>query len=318
MNFRQHKLPLILVSLLLLTFPKATVAQRKNDALPVSAPAQETVGHTTLAVTDKYGRYVSGLRKDQITILDEKTPQEILQFDAQDEAFSLVLLFDVSWSMPAEGLTKARDEFLRFVDTSNKASNYAIIGFGKQTSLLTEFTQDRDSLVAGLNQLATLKRGGGTAFYDAFNLAFEKVQSERRKKRIVLIVSDGVDNESNSRMKDLREKLKKTDVLVYGIGIKEPDLSSDLNALCSLTGGTAFYPNSLGDINVLFDAFALELKYQYSVTFRPSSSVKEGEWRRLKYKVSPLEFKKSPTSQGVEKTPLFIRGREGYFPMSSP
>ena len=79
-----------------------------------------------------------------------------------------------------------------------------------------------------------------------------------------------------------------------------------------MTGGRAFYPRTSGEISILFDALALELKSQYALTFHPSSLVKDGEWRRLKYKVTPLEFKKNSTSR-VEKVPLYIRGPEGYY-----
>jgi L-lactate utilization protein LutC len=80
MALQQHKVLLILVSLLF-TFPNTTVAQQKDQGLSLSGSEQENVGTITLTVTDKYGRYVSGLSKDQITILDEKTPQEILGFE---------------------------------------------------------------------------------------------------------------------------------------------------------------------------------------------------------------------------------------------
>jgi Ca-activated chloride channel family protein len=320
---QQHKMLIILVSLLF-TPPTATVAQQKNQGVLPSAAEQDNVVHTTITVTDKYGRFVSGLSKDRITILDEKTPQEFLQFEPQDEPLSLVLLFDVSRSIPANGLSAAREEFLRFVETGNKSSDYAIIGFGKQTSMLTEFTEDRDSVVAGLNKLATLKRTGETAFYDAFSLALEKAQTAKQKKRILLIISDGVDNDSDSRMKDLRKKLKKSDVLVYAISFSgpdgigrelawaEPDITSSLTTLCSMTGGIAYYPRNSAQLKIFFDGIALELKSQYSVTFRPSSFIRDGEWRRLKYTATP------PTSPGWEKVKLYARGREGYFFVKLP
>jgi VWFA-related protein len=141
----------------------------------------------------------------------------------------------------------------------------------------------------------------------------------------MLIISDGYDNNSDSRLKDLREKLKKTDVLVYAIAFRESGgigweirwaddlyITSSLTALCSMTGGIAFYPRNSAQLKSMFDALALELKSQYSVTFRPSSFVKDGAWRRLKYKATP------PTSQGWEKATLNVRGREGYFFMKLP
>jgi Ca-activated chloride channel family protein len=309
---------LILVSLLF-ALANITVAQQKNQTSSVSGLAQESISHTTITVTDKYGRYVSGLSQDRFTILDEKIPQEIVAFEQQDEPFSLAVVFDVSQSIPADGIDTAREELLRLVETGNKLSDYAIIGFSTQTSMLTEFARDRESLVAGINKVATLKRREGTAFYDAVNLALEKVQTTKQKKRIVLLISDGDNNYSNSRINDLREKLKKTDVLVYAMGFSEPrgigrdlpwtepGIPSRLITLCSITGGIAFYPRNSAELKNVFEAFALELKSQYSVTFRPSSFVKDGEWRRLKYKVA------RPNKPGWEKVSLDARGREGYF-----
>lgn len=313
---------LILVSLLLV-LPNVTIAQQ-SEPFSVAGTAQERVGHTTVTVTDKYGRYVTGLSKDQITILDGKVPQEIVAFEQQDEPFSLVVLFDVSKSIPSDGLSTAREEFFRFVETANKSSDYAIMGFGQQTSMLTGFTRDRDSIIDGINDVSTLKRTVGTAFYDAFSEAFEKALTAKQKNRIILVISDGDDNESKSRMNELREKLKKTDVLVYAMGFSEPggigrnipwivpDMTSSLATLCSMTGGTAFYPRNSAELKTVFEALALELKAQYSVTFRPSSFVKEGEWRRLKYKVATLN------KPGWGKVKLDGRGREGYFSMKLP
>jgi Ca-activated chloride channel family protein len=308
---------LLVLGSLLFALPSLTAAQQKNQGLSPATTEQERLGHTLVTVTDKYGRYISGLSKDQITILDEKTPQEIVGFEQQDEPFDLVVLFDVSLSVATDGLSPAREEFFRFIETGNKSSDYAIIAFGKEATTLTEFTRDRDSLVA--SKVATLKRSRGTAFYDAFSLAFEKVQTAKHKKRIVLVISDGNDNESKSRVNDLREKLKKTDMLVYAMAFREPigigpnlpwavlDIPSSLSTLCSMTGGTTFYPRSSAELKSAFEALALELKSQYSVSFRPSNFVKDGEWRRLKYKAAP------PNKPGWEKVRLEARGRDGYF-----
>ena len=256
---QQQRNLLILVSLLF-ALPFLAGAQQKNPSLSPAGTEQERLGHTLVTVTDKYGRYISGLSKDQITILDEKTPQEIIAVEQQDEPVSLVILFDVSLSVAADGISAAREEFFRFIEAGNKSSDYAIIAFGKQASTLTEVTRDRDSLVAGINKVATLKRARGTAFYDAFSLAFAKLQTAQEKKRIILLISDGKDNESKSRMDDLREKLKKTDVLVYAMAFGEPfgigpnlpwevtDIPSSLSTLCSMTGGTAFYPRSSAEL----------------------------------------------------------------------
>ncbi|HEV7747170.1 MAG TPA: VWA domain-containing protein [Pyrinomonadaceae bacterium] len=310
----QERNVLILVALLF-TLTSVTVAQQ----LPISGTEPERVGHTIVTVTDKYGRFVSGLSKDQITIWDEKTPQEIVAFEQQDEPFSLVVLFDVSSSIPADGVDTARAEFLQLVETGNKSSDYAIIAFSEQASMLTEFTRDKSSLVAGINKVATLKRTGASAFYDAFNLALEKAQTAKQKKRIILLISDGDNNYSNSQNNDLREKLKGSDVLVYAMGFSEPrgigrdlpwaepGIPSRLITLCSVTGGVAYYPRNSADLKSYFEGLGLELKTQYSVIFRPSSFVKDGEWRRLKYKAAP------PNTPGWEKVTLAARGREGYF-----
>jgi VWFA-related protein len=170
---------LFILFLLLLARPSFTVAQQQNQGLSPAETKQESVGHTLVTVTDKFGRYISGLSKDQITILDEKIPQEIVAFEQQDESFSLVVLFDVSWSVASDGLSTARQEFFRFVETGNKSSDYAIIGFAKQATVLAEFTRDRDALVEGINKVARLKRSGGTAVYDAFSLALEKAQTAK-------------------------------------------------------------------------------------------------------------------------------------------
>ena len=102
---------LILVSLLF-TF-QVTMAQQQEPTLITFGGGARKGGPTRVTVTDKYGRYVSGLSKDRFAILDEKIPQEIVGFEQQDEPFSLVVLFDLSKSIPANGHSTAREEFWR-------------------------------------------------------------------------------------------------------------------------------------------------------------------------------------------------------------
>ncbi|MDQ3252424.1 MAG: VWA domain-containing protein, partial [Acidobacteriota bacterium] len=147
----------------------------------------------TVTVTDMYGRFVTGLKKDGFTITDEKIPQEISFFSDEDAPVSLGVVFDVSGSMSGDKIKRAREALRKFVETSHNSDEYFLIGFNHRPQLLLDRTRDSNAL---LDKLTLVQTKGQTALYDACYLGVEKVTRGTHQKRALLVISDGQDNSS--------------------------------------------------------------------------------------------------------------------------
>jgi Ca-activated chloride channel homolog len=122
---------------------------------------------------------------------------------------------------------------------------------------------------------------GNTAFYDGVYLAAERVQRGNYPKRVVLVISDGQDNNSRYTFNDLRKMLKESDVAIYSIGIEESgngslalEGSGILDEISGVSGGKAFFPSTNAEMDDIFEQIALELRHQYSIGYKPSRLLK--------------------------------------------
>lgn len=263
----------------------------------------------TLTVTDLYGRYVSGLKKDAFKVYDNNKEQEITFFSDADAPVSIGILFDVSDSMSGEKIGKARKALERFINTSHPSDEYFLIAFNSRAQLLLDRTRDGDAV---LQKLTLVQPRNNTALYDACYLGIEKVTTGTRQKKALLIISDGQDNASRYNFGEVRRLLKESDVTVYAVGILDGRGNSTpeglqgqafLDELTSVTGGKAFYPQTNVELDEIFERIALELRHQYSIGFTPTDFSPDGKWHKIKTKVKP--------PRGLPR--LTVRGREGYY-----
>lgn len=310
------------------TAPGAANAGEANATAPGAAaplgpgvPVDDSktiISHTdlvtvTVTVTDMYGRFVTGLGKTAFSVFEEKAAQDILFFSDEDAPVSLGVVFDVSGSMSGDKIMKAREALSRFIDTSHKNDEYFLIGFNHRAQLLLNRTRDSDAL---LDKLTFVQTKGQTALYDATYLGVERVTRGSHKKRAILLISDGQDNSSRYTYTEVKRMLKESDVIIYAVGIiggggsGELDMSGRaiLEELAGVSGGKAFFPSTSAEMNDTFERIALELRTQYSISYRPSNFTNDGKWRKIKVKVQP--------PRGFPR--LFVRGREGYFAVTNP
>jgi VWFA-related protein len=267
--------------------------------------AQEPSVTVTLTITDKSGRYVGGLRKDQITVLDQERPQEIINFTKADRPVSVGFLFDAS-ILNSEVWKVSQDALLKFMADSNPANEYFLMGFDSQTHLATSFTKNRDQMSKAFDDLRRLKSSNNRNLYDAIQSSLKTVEAGQNAKRAIILVA-GKDAASSLKYEALLDQLKRTDVLLYAIPWKPGDASSTvLKELTSVTGGAAFSAKTAGAFADSFEIISLELKHQYTVEYKSESS-SPGAWHTLKFQVKPLQLIDSQT------IPLFPRSRAGYY-----
>jgi Ca-activated chloride channel family protein len=334
MSYSKAFLPLTVV-LLFLCLPAANKAQQASQqpllpapsASPSASPtpsnatgvANESVLVNTdlisfnVTVTDTFGRFVAGLKKDAFSVFDENRQQAISFFSDDDAPVSIGVVFDLTGSMSGEKVKRAKDALAHFFDTSLDRDEYFLVTLqGGRAFLTMDRTRDSKAL---LDSLTFVQAKGNTAFYDGVYLATERVQRGTYPKRAVLVISDGQDNNSRYTFNDLRKMLKESDVTIYSVGIEESgsgslalEGSGTLDEISGVSGGKSFFPRTSAEMDDIFEQIALELRHQYSIGYRPPDFVNNGKWHRIKVKVTP--------PRGMPR--MSVRSKEGYFALANP
>ncbi len=316
---KSRRLPQALLSALFVCVCALTAQAQKPVPTPPDGKDERIILNTDLVtmnvtVTDLYGRFVSGLKKNAFTILDENAEQKIEFFSDDDAPVSVGIVFDVSGSMSGEKIQKAREALSKFIGTSHPMDEYFLIAFNKRAQLLLDRTRNGEAV---LDKLQMVQPKDNTALYDAVYLGTEKVTTGVHQKRALIIISDGQDNNSRYTFADVRKELKESDVSVYAIGILGGGDGSTaegvtgqayLEELAGVTGGRAFFPQTNIEMDEIFERIALELRHQYSIGYRPANFNNDGKWRKLKVKVKP--------PRGLPR--LFVRTKEGYYAVPNP
>jgi Ca-activated chloride channel family protein len=270
---------------------------------------QTEVVTLTVTVTDRHQQPVTGLERQDFEVYEDKVKQEIEFFAHTDEAASIGVIFDLSASMERK-LGRAREALKAFAQTSHPEDDFFLVTFNRRAHLLADFS---DGEMLG-QKLATALPSGPTALYDAVYLGLEKVKQGRHPKRALLVISDGEDNASRYKLKELRQLIKESDVQIYGIGIFEGisecgrfcrrEGQITLSEIAELTGGKAFFPDSGAELEEVIMHIARELRQQYSLGYTPSRAQRDGQWRKIQVRVTPVSR---------ELSRLTVRAREGYY-----
>ena len=303
------RIVLILLVLMLIA-TQSLVAQKQTDKTPQGdEPLTINTDLVTfnVSVTDKAGRAVTGLNKNIFNVFDNKKLQEIHFFSDEDTPASISIVFDTSGSMSEKKINQAKEALASFINTTHNRDEFFLIDFNSRARLLLDRTRDSDAI---LNKFNLVEPQGNTAVYDAVYLGVEKVMQGSHPKKVVLLISDGEDNNSRYSYRELRRRLRESEVIIYAIGFGGYyPLKGGLNGretlkeLASTSGGKAFFPKGQVDMDEAFEQIALEIRHLYSVSYYPNNFSADGKWHRVRVKVN---FPKG--------SPLFsVRSREGYF-----
>jgi Ca-activated chloride channel family protein len=195
--------------------------------LPLAAQEKQNQGFSfrtavdlisvTATVTDRGGRFVGGLRAEDFEIYENGKLQAITQFDAERVPVSLGIALDTSGSMQGEKMSAARAALSRFVyDLLGQDDEMFLYRFDSQPELVQGWTGNRAALMRGINGV---QPRGGTAMYDTVAEAVPMAATGSRVKKALVIISDGNDTNSSTRLADVQQVIRESEVLVYAIGI---------------------------------------------------------------------------------------------------
>jgi Ca-activated chloride channel family protein len=259
-------------------------------------------------VTDPQNRYVTGLEPEHFQIWEDKVEQKIAYFSAEDVPISLGVIFDISGSMK-DKISTARDAAVTFLKTGNPNDEYFLVEFANRPEVAEDFTSDITRLQ---NRLIFAPAKGMTAMYDSVYLGLEKLKEGSNPKKALLLITDGEDNRSRYTFSNVKDFVKEQDVQIYAIGIVDA-FNSQLGSgrsgramieeLADLTGGRAFFPDSVYELEDICTKIAVELKNQYVIGYESTNEAKDGKWRKLRLKVNP--------PQGLPR--LNVRSKSGYY-----
>jgi len=258
-------------------------------------------------VTDKKGRFVTDLSRDDFEVLEGKKAQTIQEFTAEsDLPLRLGILIDTSNSVRDRFRFEqdAAAEFLRTVMRA-RVDKALLVRFDTKAELVTDLVDDPVKLEAGIR---SLRPGGGTALYDAvFYACRDKLaldQPRTKFRRAIVIVSDGDDNQSDYTRDQALEMAQKADVVIYSISTNRTGADTDgdkvLKYLTSETGGRAFFPFQVEDMAQSFENIANELRHQYNLLYRPEPLLTDGQWHAVNLHVKG-------------RKDLVVRARAGYY-----
>src|ERR1051325_2367413 len=177
--------------------------------------------NVTATVSDANGRFVPGLKQDDLIVYEDDQPVQVTHFSAERVPVSLGIALDTSGSMAGQKIRSAEDALNRFVyDLLDKQDQMFLYRFSNVPVLLQDWTSDRELIARALNRISP---NGGTAMYDTVAEAIPLAQRGENRKKALLVISDGNDTTSRTDLRDLKQQIRDSEVLVYAIGIDGED-----------------------------------------------------------------------------------------------
>jgi VWFA-related protein len=259
-----------------------------NDQPITTIQIQANEVNLIFTVTDKKGRFITGLQRQNFGLLDNgRPPLAVLHFTQQtDLPLRVGIMLDTSSSI-RQRFQFEQDSAVEFLLQILHRNDRAFVeGFDIQTDLSQDFTNNVDLLNQGIRKL---RPGGGTALFDALYKTCKDqmltLQDQGAVRRALILVSDGDDNYSRAEESDAIKMCQRAQTIVYSISTNispSKDKGDDvLKQISEATGGQAFYPVKLEDVAIGFRNIEEELRSQYSLVYRPADLVADGAFRTI-------------------------------------
>jgi len=260
-----------------------------------------------VSVADKSGKLVTDLPQKAFKVFENGVEQPIKVFKREDVPVSLGIIIDNSGSMK-EKRQKVEVASMDLVKASNHEDEVFVVNFNDVAYLDVEFTNDIKALEEGVSKIDSR---GGTAMRDAINQSIDYLKEKgKRQKKVLLVVTDGNDNASGVNLEKLVNRARQSEVLLYAIGLlneeerREAKLAKRaLDALTNESGGLAFYPKALADVDRIALQVAHEIRNQYTIGYSPTVQAMDGSFRQIKVTVSGLGHPQIRTRAGYYATP---------------
>ncbi|HEV2176767.1 MAG TPA: VWA domain-containing protein [Terriglobia bacterium] len=317
----------------------APPAQRRSREYTLSTDVNLVVLHAT--VLDKKNRVVNNLEQRDFRVSENGVPQKLSVFSHADIPVTMGIVIDDSGSM-REKRPAVNAAALTFVKTSNPQDQAFVVNFNDVYYLDTpgDFAANADDLKSALGKIDSR---GGTALYDAIYASLDHLKLGNRDKKVLLVVTDGDDNASRYSFDELVRRAQQSDAVIYTIGLigdeesspvtpppgsqdtgiatgpsggsggsskslfkfrrKDKHFANILKEIARATGGQAYFPKSLDEVQSTCQQIAHDIRNQYTLAYYPTNKLKDGTFRAVQVEAFV---------PGTRKR-LVVRTRPGYY-----
>lgn len=279
--------------------PEAT----DNGVFVFHAEAQEVTLHAT--VVDERNRLVTSLPKEDFTVFEDNVAQQIRSFRQEDIPVAMGIVIDNSGSM-REKRNEVNKAALNLVRSSNPGDQVFVVNFNDEYYLDQELTSDVKKLQTALEHVESR---GGTALYDALVASWnDQLKGAKLQRKVLFVVTDGEDDASQTNLEQAVRMLQaENGPTIYAIGLlgqeKNRKAKRALEVLADRTGGIAFFPPTLDQVDEISRSIAHDIRSQYTITYAPSNPKATGGFRTIRVDAHARSYKK-----------LNVRTRTGYYP----
>jgi Ca-activated chloride channel homolog len=292
--------------------PDAAPAPQSNSATPPTDDSalfvfkkqvQEVVLHAI--VVDDQRRLVTTLDRPAFTAFEDGVPQTTTAFHRDDVPVALGIVIDNSGSM-REKREKVNQAVLNLIRASNPRDETFVVNFSQDSYLDQDFTSNIGLLQQALQKVSTK---GSTALYDAIVASAIHLKNDNRvERRILLVITDGRDNASQQTLAEAMRHLQgENGPTLYAIGLLgdelQPSDSGALKSLAEATGGAAYFPKSLIEVDDIAHTIARDIHSQYTIAYTPTNHSHNAKYRTIEVKAQARGYRT-----------LTVRTRTGYYP----
>jgi Ca-activated chloride channel homolog len=277
-------------------------AEKSGDVYVFRKEVDEVTLHAT--VVDDKNHLVTDLDRNAFTVYEDGQPQKMISFRREDIPVAMGIVIDNSGSM-RDKRQAVNAAAINFVKSSNPQDKVFIVNFNEDFFLDQDYTASVPKLKDALERI---EARGGTALYDAVVASSDHLKkSGLLEKKVLLVVTDGEDNASRESLEQAIRRLQEENgPTVYTIGLLGEEHSKRarraLRQMAEESGGLAFFPQGLGEVDAITQQIAHDIRNQYTIGYKPSKPQSEGGFRTVKVDANAKGYKK-----------LQVRTRSGYY-----
>ncbi len=272
-----------------------------------TAPALEEIRHATfrldvkmvqipVTVTDQRDRPVLGLEKSRFRVFEDDVEQQISSFSMNDAAISTGIAFDTSGSMRGH-IDESREAITQFLNTTVPGDEFFLVQFADNPQLVSPMT----SIAGEISRpLGSVRAHGWTAMNDALFLSVKEMRRAGNSRRVLLVLTDGVDNNSRYSDGELMSLMREADAGLFAIGLFERPRF--LEKLAEETGGRVIWVHKVAELPEAMEKLSRQIRNQYVLGYFSDHAPNDGRYHKVRVEVQP------PAEAG----PVRTSWRRGY------
>jgi VWFA-related protein len=282
--------------------PGEAPEEQQGDVYVFKKQVDEVTLHAT--VVDDHNRLIANLAKNDFTVFEDGKPQRITSFRNEDIPVAMGIVIDNSGSM-REKRPAVNAAAINLVQSSNPQDQVFVVNFSEEYFLDQDYTAKIPKLKDALERIESR---GGTALYDAVLASADHLkESGALEKEVLLVVTDGEDNASRHSLEQTVRRLEeKNGPTIYTIGLLQDEHAKRarraLREMAEDTGGVAFFPRDLSEVQAITSQIAHDIRNQYTIGYKPSTPQSAGGYRTVRVEAQARGYKK-----------LQVRTRSGYY-----